>query len=74
MRRWKGVAVTAATVALVVPPTAANAADDGNHGGDDTVSTVAEGLSGPRQVDEYRGDRQREDADQVGEPLHERSL
>jgi hypothetical protein len=58
MKRWKGAAVAAAVVALVASPTAASA--DGGHRGhdgggrpDDQVTPVAEGLNGPRQLDDY---------------------
>ncbi len=58
MRRWKGAAVAAASVALVAPAAGASATGDG-HGGADGhggVGTVAEGLQGPRQLDDlYEG-------------------
>jgi hypothetical protein len=51
MRRWRGAAVTAAAVALVVQPGTANAGDDGSGHGDDTVVPITnEGLQGPRQL------------------------
>jgi hypothetical protein len=52
MRRWKGAAVAATTVALVVPATAASATGGGPDG-HRAVTTVAEGLQGPRQMDDY---------------------
>lgn len=57
MRRWRGVVVAAAVTALVVPPTAASAGGgDGGHEHDhDGVRTVAEGLDGPRGINDYKG-------------------
>ncbi len=52
MRRWRGAAVAAGVVALVVPPSAASADDHG----DDRVTTVATGLGGPRQLNDYMAD------------------
>ena len=46
MRRWRGAVVVAAAIVLVAPATAAGA--DGEE-----VRTVAEGLSGPRQLNTY---------------------
>ena len=54
MRRCRGAAVTVAVVALVAQPATASAGD--GHGDDTVVSTVAEGLQGPRQLSHYRGD------------------
>ena len=55
MRRWRGAAVTAAVVALVVQPGTASAGGDGN--GDDTVTPITdEGLQGPRQLSHYGDD------------------
>jgi hypothetical protein len=56
MRRWRSAAVAAAAVALVAQPTTAGA-DSGGGGADDTVVSIAkEGLQGPRQLNDYRGD------------------
>jgi sugar lactone lactonase YvrE len=61
MKRFRRTAVVVAGAALVVvPATAASAGGGGGHGGsdgDDAVTTVASGLSGPRQLSEYRHDR-----------------
>jgi hypothetical protein len=56
MRRWRSAAVAAAAVALVAQPTTAGAdgGDSGDGGADDTVVSIAEGLQGPRQLNEYR--------------------
>jgi hypothetical protein len=55
MRRWRGAAVTAAVVALVVQPGTASAGGDGH--GDGTVTPVTdEGLQGPRQLSHYGDD------------------
>lgn len=60
MKRFTRTAVAVAGAALVVAPATSANADDGSrsgHGGDDTITTVATGLSGPRQLNEYRGDQ-----------------
>jgi hypothetical protein len=60
MKRFARTAVALAGAALVVvPATSASAADDGTggHGGhddSDVVTTVATGLDGPRQLNDYR--------------------
>ena len=52
MRRWRGAAVTAAVVALVVQPGTASAGGDANS--DDAVAPITdEGLQGPRQLSHY---------------------
>lgn len=57
MRRWRSAAVAAAAMALVAQPTTAGA-DSGGGGADDTVVSIAkEGLQGPRQLNDYRGDK-----------------
>ena len=57
MRRWRSAAVAAAVVALVAQPSTAGA-DSGGGGADDTVVSIAkEGLHGPRQLNDYRGDK-----------------
>jgi hypothetical protein len=50
MRRWRAAAVTASVVALGMSPSVALADEH------DVVTTVAEGLSGPRQVNDYEDD------------------
>jgi len=64
MKGLRRTAVALAGAALVVvPATSASAGDGGGHGGhsgehgDSAVTTVAGGLDGPRQLNEYRGDR-----------------
>src|SRR3954449_2547997 len=57
MKRFTRTAVAVAGAALVVTPATAAHADDGGHGGNDTVSTVAGGLGGPLQLNEYRDDQ-----------------
>ena len=51
-RRWGTVAVTAGVVAFGLSPSVAQA----DHHDDDPVPTVATGLSGPRQLNDYKGD------------------
>lgn len=53
MRRWKGAAVAAATVALAGSPTAAYAGGDHGPEPDGGVTTVINGLQGPRQLDDF---------------------
>ncbi|WP_222195147.1 ScyD/ScyE family protein [Modestobacter italicus] len=59
MKRFRRTAVAIAGAALVVAPATAAQAGDRGHGssGDDTVTTVATGLDGPRQLNGYRGHR-----------------
>jgi hypothetical protein len=57
MRRWRSAAVAAAAVALVAQPSTAGA-DSGGGGAANTVVSIAkEGLQGPRQLNDYRGDK-----------------
>jgi sugar lactone lactonase YvrE len=49
MRRWRAAAVTASVVALAMSPSVA-------HADHDAVNTVATGLGGPRQVNDYEDD------------------
>jgi DNA-binding beta-propeller fold protein YncE len=55
MRRSRGTLLAAAAVTLVASPTAAGA-QDGPGDDDAGITTVAEGLDGPRQLAEYRHD------------------
>jgi hypothetical protein len=58
MKRFRRTAVAVAGAALVVvPATSASAGGGGHGGGDGAVTPIAGGLSGPRQLSEYRGDR-----------------
>jgi DNA-binding beta-propeller fold protein YncE len=55
MTRFRGAAVTAVALGLVAVPSTAGAS--GNDRMDEGISTVATGLDGPRQVNEYSGGR-----------------
>ena len=60
MKRFPKTVVATVGAALVVVPTTSASAGGGGHGGghgDDTVTTVATGLDGPRQLNDYRGPR-----------------
>ena len=57
MRRSRGVAVLVAVGAAVVVLPAVPAGATGGHGHDRPVTTVATGLDGPRQLNDYRGSR-----------------
>ena len=57
MRRFRKTAVVAMAGAAVVVLPAAPAGAGGGHGHGEPVSTVATGLDGPRQLDDYRGNR-----------------
>ena len=60
MKRFGKTVVAAAGAALVVVPATSASAGGGGHGGghgDDAVTTVATGLDGPRQLNDYPGHR-----------------
>ena len=63
MKRFRRTVVAAGAALVVVPATSASAGGGGGHdghgghGGDDVVTTVATGLDGPRQLNDYRHDR-----------------
>ena len=58
MRRSRRAALLAAVgAAVVVVPATPAGAGGGGHGHDEPVTTVATGLDGPRQLNDYRGSR-----------------
>jgi hypothetical protein len=58
MRHYRAAAGAAAGMALVLmSPATASAQGHDRHGGDDTITTIAGGLDGPRQLSAYTGHR-----------------